>query len=851
VVEHMAFEGTKRFPKSSIVDWFERIGMRFGPDVNAYTGFDQTVYQLEVPTDDPAHLKTALDVLRDWAHDIEIQPASLERERRVVLEEWRRGRGARERVSEQERGVVFEGTRYAERMPIGLPDTIEHASQATIERFYRDWYRPDLMAVIVVGDVDPTATKAAIEARFADLKNPEPLRPRPPGGVSAPGPTRVTVTTDPELSQSLVTIYDMLPHRSEATHGDFRRALADQLWMMILAERFDVLTRKPDSPFSAAGANIDSMTRDFDVLRRSAYAKPGLVDESLRSLFTEVVRLQRHGFSQGEIERARAQMQRFYEQYDLGFETEPSASFADEITRNFFEGEFMVGPAAEKNAALAVLPSIERADIEAVARTFEASGRRAVMISGGTDAKLPARERVLAIIGEVEAAAATIGPWEDATEVGELMATPPTPGSIVGEKVTEAIGVTEWKLSNGVRVIVKPTTFEVDAFDIVGDSPGGFATLSNKESVDLTYTESVLGVGGLGGLDAVSLGRWAAGKTASADSAIYATSERVSGSGAKRDLETVLELMHLRMTAPRRDDAAIALWKENNATELEASQRLPDSKVGREMLEALYQKHPLVRTLTPADIRAIDVDRAFAFHKERFGDASDFTFVVVGDVDLAVLKPLVEKWLASLPAAGRVEKERDRGLRLAPGVVKKTWRAGKEPKAIVTMWFHGEENWSRDAERDMSILQQVLDIRLREVLRQDLGGVYSVSVSGGIERAPHPSRQLSISFGCAPAQVDALIAATMGELKAVAKTGVSDEIIAKIGQAVLRDREVSLRNNGTWLNWLDRAAWFGDDATKILDPSGYQARITNEFIKAAAARYLDKKQVFTAIRLPE
>ncbi len=849
MLEHMAFEGTRRFPKSSIVDWFEHIGMRFGPDVNAYTGFDQTVYQLEVPTDDPTHLATALDVLRDWARDIEIQPASLERERRVVLEEWRRGRGAQERVAEQQRSVLFEGTRYAERTPIGLPDTIERAPQATIERFYRDWYRPDLMAVIVVGDVDPVATRAAIEARFGDLKNPEPLRARVSGGVPATGPTRVVLTTDPELSQALVTIYDMHPHRPEATWGDYRRALSDQLWMLILAERFAALARRPDSPFSAAGADIDSMTRDIDVLRRSAVAKPGLVDDALRSLFTEVVRLRRHGFTQGEIDRARAQMQRFYEQYDLGYETEPSASFADEITRNFFEGEFMIGPAAEKAAALHVLPTIARADIEAVASAFEANKRRVVMISAAEDAVLPTRERVLAIIAEVEAA--TILPWEEAPEVGELMTTPPTPGTITAERVIEAIGVSEWTLSNGARVLVKPTDFDVDAFELIGSSPGGFATLPDSAAVALTFSESVLAVGGLGGLDALALGRWAAGKAASANTGIYPTSERVGGSGATSDLETVLELVHLRMTAPRRDDAAIAVWKENNATQLAAAQRLPEDKATRELTHALYQGHPLMRPILPEDIRAIDVDRAFAFHRERFGDVSDFTFVIVGDVDLAVLKPLVAKWLASLPGAGRIEKEVDRGVRLAPGVVTRTWRIGKEPKAVVTMWFHGEQAWSRDAERDMSILQQVLDIRLREVLRQDLGGVYGVSVSGGLERAPHPSRQLTLSFGCAPAQVDALVAATHAELAAIAAHGASDEVLTKVRQAALRDREVSLRNNGTWLAWLEYTARFGDDPTTILDPSGYLARITNDHLKAAATRYLDPTQVFLAIRLPE
>ncbi len=849
VLEHMAFEGTKRFPKTAIVDWFERIGMRFGPDVNAYTGFDNTVYQLEVPTDDPVHLGTALDVLRDWARDIEIQPASLERERKVVLEEWRRGRSVGERVAERQRAVLFEGTRYADRLPIGLPDTIEHAPQAAIERFYRDWYRPDAMAVIVIGDVDPTTVKSAIEARFADLTNPTPSRPRIAGGVPPAAPTRVAITADAELASTLVSVYDLLPHRSETTRGDFRRAVGEQLWTLILAERFDILARRPDCPFNGASADIDTLTRDIDMLRVSAEAKPGKADEALRAILTELTRLERHGFTPGEIERARAQFQRFYENYDLGYETEPAATFADEVTRNFFEGEFMIGPAAEKDAALAALPTITRADIEAVTRSFAESKRRSVLLSAPDEAKLPNKDAALAIVAETMTA--TIDPLKEDTSVGSLIDAPPTPGTITARKTIDAIGVTEWTLSNGVRVIVKPTDFEADAFDMVGSSPGGFATLPDAKARALTFTESVLAVGGLGGLDAVALQRWAAGKSAGASTAIYGSSERVSGSGATSDLETTLELVYLRMTTPRRDDDAIALWKENTATKLEQTLALPETKASRELTAALYQNHPLMAPTEPADIRAIEAEPALAFHKDRFGDATDFTFVIVGDIDLAVLEPLVAKWLASLPVAGRVEKEVDRGVRMVPGVVTKTWKVGKEPKAFVDMWFHGDLTWSRDFERDMSVLEQVLDIRLREVLRQDLGGVYSVSANGVVERSPHPSRLFSISFGCSPDQVDALIAATRAELDNIMKNGVKDDVLDKIRQAVVRDREVSLRTNGTWLAWLERTARYGDDPTTILDPSGYLARVTNEHLKAAAQRYLDPKQVFTSIRLPE
>ncbi|HWO17714.1 MAG TPA: insulinase family protein [Kofleriaceae bacterium] len=848
-VEHMAFNGTKRFPKQEIVRFLETIGMKFGAHLNAYTSFDETVYQLLVPTDDPAHVSKGLDILHDWASDVAFEPAEVEKERGVVLEEWRLGLGAQQRVLDKSIKVLFKGSRYADRLTIGLPEILKGAPREALVRFYKDWYRPDLMAVIAVGDFpDAAAIEKEIAAKFGDLKGPAKVRPRVAAGVPKADGTRISIVTDRELPTLLLAVYNMLPHRPEATRKDFRRIVAEQLFQQMLNERLAALGRRPEAPFQMAFAGVQGLTREIDAFARVAAAKAGKTEDALRSLFAEVLRVEKHGFTASELDRARTNLARTYEQNATAEATSDSRDFTEEITRNFFEREFMVGREAERDLTLQVLPLITLDELNALARSFGGAEDRVIGVAVPEGKPMPSEDRVRAIVAEVEKSA--IEPWEDKAVVAPLMAQKPAPGKVVKEGQIEALGVTEWTLSNGVRVLVKPTDFEKDAVIITGSSPGGLAAATDKQFGDARFADDVVGIGGVGELDAEDLDKALTGKRVAVDATIDEVTENVDASGSARDLETMLQLVHLRMAAPRKDPQALEIWKMNYGQQLEDRERVPEVQFSLQSQEALWKGNARKKAPKPADVAKVDLDKALAFYRDRFGDASDFTFVIVGDVELGKLRPLVETYLASLPAKGRKEKEKDAGARKIGGVVEKTWTLGQEQKAFVVMSFHGEEPWTRDKERDLYILGQVLSIRLREIMREDMSGVYGVGASGSLLRSPVQERQFTIQFGCAPEAVKPLLKAAQDEIAAIAKQGIGPEYLEKVKQAFLRERETAMRTNGFWANWLESSARFGDDPTIILDPAPAVARMTPANVKAATARFLDGKRVYRAILLP-
>ena len=848
--EHMAFNGTKRFPKAAIVNYLETIGMRFGADLNAYTNFDETVYQLEVPTDKPEFVGKGLDILRDWAGNISFDPAEVEKERGVVMEEWRLGRGAFERLRTKTSKVIYKGSRYAERDTIGDPDILKKAPRDTLYRFYKDWYRPDLMAVIAVGDVDPAQIEKEITAKFGDLKRADKPRPRIHGEVPKADGTRVSIVTDKELPFSLVMVANMFAHRPESSEKDFRRIVAEQLYGAIINERLASVARRPDAPFAGAQVGVQSDTREIDQFARTAQAKGGKEEDTVRALFTEVLRIEKHGFTQTELDRARTNIRRGVEANADAEATSDSSDYTAEITRNYFEGEFMIGRGAERDFTLKFLPQITVQELNDLAKSFGGEENRVVILAGPEGKPLPSEKRVLEIVKEVEKT--KIDPWEDRTVQTTLISPgkQPKPGKVTKEKTIDSLGVTEWTLSNGATVVLKPTDFEADAIALSGDSPGGLATASAKQWPSARFADDVVALGGAGELDEEALRMALAGKRVSVAASIGETTESVDGNASARDTETMFQLVYLHMTAPRKDEEAFGVWKKNLAEQLTNRLVVPEVQYAIQSQEILFKGNPRRKAPTAADVDKVNIDEALAFYKNRFGDATDFTFTIVGKFEVAKIKPLVETYLASLPAKGRREKEKDPGVRRIGGVVKKSWNLGSEPKARVSVVFHGEEKWSRDKERDMFILSSVASIRLREILREDMGGVYGVGAGGQLSRPPREERSFALQFGCAPDAVDKLIKASFDEFTALATNGIGADYLDKTKQTYLRERETSMKTNGFWIDWLASSYRYKEDPTIVLDPTKVTARMTSDNVKAAAKRYIDMKQYYQAVLLP-
>jgi len=850
--EHMAFNGTKRFPEDALVKYLESIGMRFGADLNAYTNFDETVYQLEVPTDDATYVTTGLDILRDWASDVTYDKTEVDKERGVVTEEWRLGRGAGARLFDKQAKVLFKGSRYADRLTIGLPEILKTAPRDTLYRYYKDWYRPNNMAVIAVGDFDPATLEKEITARFGSMTNPEKPRAKPKAGVPAADGTRVSIETDKEAMGQGVTIYNLFAHRPEATKADLRRIVAEQVFEMVLNERFATLTRKADAPFAGAGVGVSGVTREIDGFVRGAQVKAGKVEDTLRALVTEVLRVERFGLTETELARAVARLTQRYQESVVQEATTDGRRFASEMTRNFFEGEFMVGAKEESRLSLEILPTLTKAEFDALNKSYGDAKNRVVLITGPDGSPLPTQDKVLAIIDEVGKSEITA--WEDKAATAKLLEQLPKAGTVTKETKVDAIGVTVWTLSNGARVVVKPTDFEADQITLTGSSPGGTGLADAKTYPDARFAAQVADLGGVGEFDAETLGKMLAGKRASADFGIGELTENVSGSASPKDLETMFQLVYLGFTAPRKDVEQVELWKANSAERLTNQLASPDVQYGRATQSAMFNDHARRKPLVADDYKKVNLDKALAFYKDRFGDASDFTFVIVGTVDLARLKPLVETYLASLPTLKRKVKdsEKDLGIKRAAGVVKKEWKLGQEPKARVTLTFHGDEKWTRDLDRDLFIFGRVLSIKLRETLREDMGGVYGVGAGGNLARVPRHERTFNVSFGCDPAKVDELVKAVMDKIELLGKDGIAkgDDILDKVKATYLRERETALKTNGTWVGWLAESYRYFDDPTVILDSSGMTNRMTADNVKAAAKKFTDKKQYFLSVMLP-
>jgi len=448
-------------------------------------------------------------------------------------------------------------------------------------------------------------------------------------------------------------------------------------------------------------------------------------------------------------------------------------------------------------------------------------------------------------------AAREIKPYEDGAPKVPLMASPPAPGHVVATSAIAELGVTEWKLGNGIRVVVKPTDFSNDAVRMTSFSPGGNSLTKDADFDSAKFAETVVVEGGLGPYDAIELRKSLAGKVVSVRPYIGELEEGLSGQASSTDLETLFQMMHLWFTAPRRDETAFAAWRSRE-TETVRNRRLsPEGSFFEDMTLFTSQDHLRRRPITPEVVEHVDLDKAMAIYKDRFADAGDFTFVLVGNIDLERMKSLVETYLGSLPTKGRKETWRDVKVFRPTGVKTKTIYRGTEPKSLVTLTFHGNERWSRDTENDMRMLVDVLRIRLREVLREELGSVYGVQIGGGISRRPRQEFSLTVGFGCSPDNVDKLEQAVFDEAKAIQANGIGDEYIGKVKEQRRRAHEVELKDNSFWVHELARAYDFGDDPRLIPDITPMLDKIDSAHVRAAAKKYITPKQYVLGVLKPE
>jgi zinc protease len=850
-VEHMAFNGTRHFEKQQLVNYLESVGMKFGPEVNAYTSFDETVYMLQIPTDSASVVQTALQILEDWADGLTFDSVEIDKERGVIMEEWRLGRGAGARMRDTQIPIVLKGSKYAERLPIGKPEVIESFAHPALTRFYRDWYRPDLMAVIAVGDFDPQVIEGLIREHFAPLRDPSPERPRPTIDVPDYAEPLFAIASDKEATNTSVSVLYKQALRDHSTVGAYRQGIVENLFSAMLNARFFELSQRADPPFLGAGSGQGRFIGAKEVFSLGAAVKDGGTVRGLDALLTEAERAARFGFTPAELEREKARMLRGLEQAYAEREKTESDSYADEYVRNFLEQEPIPGVATELALTRAALPGITLDDVNGIARAWITPTNRVVMVSAPEkpDAPVPTEAELSAVFGQV--AGKQIAAYADTLGQAQLVPVAPKPSAIVAEETDPQLGLTKWTLANGVHVVLKPTDFKDDEVLMQAVSPGGTSLAPDDRYVSASLASVIVNASGVGAFSAVDLQKVLAGKAVRVNPTIGDTDEGLRGSASPKDLETLFQLAYLYVTAPRLDSAAYASLRQRLLAIVANRGASPEANFQDTLQVTLGQGNPRERPLTPTVVQEADLGQALAFYRDRFADASDFTFYFVGNIDLTAARPLVERYLGGLPSLKRHETWRDLNLPPPTGVVRKTVHKGMEPKGRTQLVFTGPFRDSRPERYALRALGDALEIRLREVLREDLGGVYGVGVGASSSIAPDTTYSVSIGFGADPARLDELVDSTFTVLRAFQRAGPSDSIVHKVKEAQLRERETSLKQNAYWLSQLVAAQRWGADPHNILTYEQLINGLTAAKIRDAARRYLRLDNYVQVTLVPE
>ncbi|NNF03034.1 MAG: insulinase family protein, partial [Rhodothermales bacterium] len=850
--EHMAFNGTAEFPEQALVDYLESVGMRFGPDINAYTSFDETVYMLQLPTDSVGVLDTGLRILRQWAGDVAFDPDEIEKERGVVVEEWRLRRGGAARIQDRQLPVLLHDSRYADRLPIGTVQNLESFEHKRLIGFYEDWYRPDLMTVIAVGDFDPEWMEHRIRTLFSDLENPADAPDRTIFSVPDHAEPLYSIESDPEVTFAQIGVLYKHDPGVPGTRAEYAEGVKRSLFAGMLNRRLGELTQQADPPFIGAGSRDGSLVRTKAAFSLTAGVRDGEYLRALRTMLEEAERVRRHGFTETEFERIKTVRLRNMQVAFNERDNQESGSLAGEFVRHALTGEAVPGIEREYELLQEILPEITLDDVNTLVGRLMTAENQVLTVSGpaSADAPLPSVDDVRAVFERVSGA--DLEPYRDEVSDAALVESPPEPGRIVHEARVDSLGLIQWTLSNGAEVWLRPTDFKADQVLFAATSPGGTSLASDDEYMSASFATSLVGSSGAGAFGPVELSKKLSGKVVNVRPYIGRLEEGFSGTASPEDLETLFQLTWLLATNPRADSSVHASFMTRISSMLETMQASPESAFGDTLSVTLSRYHVRSRPLSPELLGEVELQESFDFYRERFADFDDFRFYLVGAFEPDHIRPYVERWLASLPALPRVDVPQDDGRRTPEGVVRKEVRRGVEPKSRVAIVFSGEAPWSMEERRRLQMLQRVVDSRLRERLREDLGGTYGVSVGASFEDEPYDHFEFNVSFGCDPERVDELVAQVFADLRDLKSVPPDEAHVRNAREAAFRGWETGLRENGYWLSSLQFYAAHGLDPARILiDPRTVLAEITAEDVSEAARTYLGEDRFVLVTLLPE
>ncbi len=852
MLEHMAFNGTAHFKPGELVSYFESAGARFGPHVNAYTSFDETVYMLQVATDKPGLVDKGLLALADFAGAMTLAPAEIDKERGVVIEEWRLRQGASSRILEKQAPVLYYKSRYAQRIPIGTPEILRTFSPSRLRDFYETWYRPERMAVVVVGDIEPAALAKAVAATFRALADKRPPAPDPDRSVPPHAETLINVAADPEGQATAVTVLRKSPVLPQNRVADYRRDLVERLMFQLLNIRFGELARKPDAPFLAAGAGKDDIAESTVAISLGARVEEGKIEPGLRAIILEARRAREFGFGAAELDRARRMVISYYEQAVAERDKTESGSYAAEYIRNFLNGEPIPGIQLEYTLTKGLLPGITVEEVSGAARALLQEDSRVVLATSPEKAavKLPSEAELKTVLAE--AGKAPIEGWQETAVRNDLIATPPTPGKVTSSRRIAELQTTVLTLSNGAEVWLKPTDFKNDQVLLSAYARGGASMAQEREYYETVLSASLVSVSGLGGLSPPELGRLLAGKIASVSPFIELQTHGVRGSTRPQDIETALQLAYLTFTDPGGDQRSLDLMKRQ-LTSLVANREQNPGAVFSDRVRALNTgNHYSARPLTTEAVAALRLEAMRLAFKERFSNAADFTFFIVGTFDIARVTPLVERYIASLPSTGkRVDLAKPLGFHFPESVQRIEVKKGLEPRSETEITYFADAGADENQTSLADAAADVLQMRLRDELREALGSTYSVSASYSNILPDRGYGTISVDFGSSPDNASKLTDVVLAQAETLRGKGPTAEECAKVREQNRQDLETAMKQNGYWLSSLQSTHLLQRDPTSILERTKRVDLITPDRVHEAIRRYFPQTRYTVAILKPE
>jgi len=852
-VEHMAFNGTENFEKSELVDYLESVGTRFGPDLNAYTSFDETVYMLQVRTDSAELFDKGMLILKDWAGGVTFDHEEIDKERGVVESEWRSRLSPDQRMQNITFPIAYQGSMYAERLPIGDPETIRNADYEVFKRYYKDWYRPDLQAVVVVGDVDVVKVEKQINKLFGSI--PARVNPRERKVYDVPfhPETLVTVASDKEASFTNVMLMYKHDKIHTKTKADYRESLKKNLYNNMMSSRLQELTKTADPPFVFGNTSYGGGLGEKDYYRSFAFVAEGKSEAALEALLTENRRVQLHGFTQGEMERAKSRMTESAERNLKEMDKTESNRLVMRYVYKYLDDIPTPGPQQTIDLYNEYLEGISLDEVNELPSMWIKDDSRVVTITGPLkeETPLPKEAAIRAMLTKIDQAQPEAYVDEVASEPffdKELPSVAITKSEMIEEIDTEYL-----ELENGVEVYLKKTDFKNDEILVRAVSPGGSSLYSDEEYYDASNATSIVREAGLASFSPVQIGKMMAGKTVGISPYIGSFAEGFNGSASPDDIEILFQMVYHYFYNPRIDEEAFTSFKTKQKGIYKNLMSNPDYYFSDRVSKLKYNNNPRVGFPSADDWDKIDYEKAMKYYGERFADASDFTFFIVGNYDDATIKNYIQTYLGNLPNINREETWKDVGIQAVKGGLTDKISNGIAPKTNVHMYWHGDFEYNKDNNYVMNSTLAYLRIKLRERLREDLGGVYGVRVSGGGSKKPREQYGITVSFNADPPMADTLMIAAKEVLALAASEGPSEEDMVKVKETQKQNRIKGLEQNRFWSSQISNGHENDRDFSSIALAS-LEAQIDGlsaDQIKGAVGKYFNDKNFIEILMVPD